>query len=293
MTVVFISYASADHERAERVADALEAAELGVRMDRRAITAGRSFIDFMESALSTSDHCLLLWSRAAAASVYVTAEWEAALDRSLVEARAFLVVGRLEDHPVPALLRPRLYVELFPSLEPGLHEVLRTLFGDLRAATTANAPVAPARIEAGGGPREVEVYVTSELFDVVAPVRLELKKPVAALVEELVKWLDLPRTLAHGDRVQITFRYGLRLDGVDLNRRERAEALGVVAGDVLELLCTVTPLVPVAPEAGGLGEARYRTPEPGEIGDELRDAALEGARRKLHQRTRAAGLWRS
>jgi hypothetical protein len=78
----------------------------------------------MEKALSRSDYCLLLWSRTAAQRSWVKIEWEAALYRTVEESRHFLVIGRLEPWPLPVLLRPRLLIELFPELRPGVDELI-------------------------------------------------------------------------------------------------------------------------------------------------------------------------
>lgn len=269
MPVVFISHASADRTRVDDIVDALEGADLEIRLDQRDISAGMSFIRFMEDALSTSDYCVLLWSEAAARSVYVTAEWEAALDRSLVEARAFLIVARLEAHPVPQLLRPRLYVELFPEPEQGLAQLVRTLQADANVTTAVRKPTAAVAFNAVVGPRSVEVYVVSELFDIAAPLPIELDSPVGVFLDALIQTWALPSSIGHGDRMRIAFHYTLRLGGVELERRQRASLLGLARADILELITTVVPMVPVDPESGTMTSTRYK-------GWTVQDASADG-----------------
>ncbi|MEO1420724.1 MAG: toll/interleukin-1 receptor domain-containing protein [Pseudomonadota bacterium] len=258
MTTVFVSHASADKTQVDAIVGLLEKTDLQIRLDRHDISTGMSFIRFMEDALSTSDYCVLLWSEAAARSVYVTAEWEAALDRSLAEARAFLLVARLQAHPVPQLLRPRLYVDLFPEPEPGFTQLMKTLQADANVTTAVNKPTAAVAAHAVASARAVEVYVVSELFDIAVPVPIELDQPVGVFLERLIKIWGLPNAIDHKERVRIAFQYSLRLNGIELERHQRASLFGLVHSDVLELITTIVPMVPVEPESGAMTSARYK-----------------------------------
>ena len=103
---IFLSHAGSDSDIAQRVADRLTKGGLEPILDRERLAPGLSFIAFMENALATSDFFLLLWSTAAATRKWVDLEWQSALYRSVEEARAFLSVGRVDDHPLPNLLKP-------------------------------------------------------------------------------------------------------------------------------------------------------------------------------------------
>ena len=290
MKTIFISHASANAERALQVAGLLESAGLSVRMDRQSIGPGDSFIQFMESALSHADVCLLLWSSAAAESVYVTEEWQAALNKTLVEQRAFLMIARLEPEPVPTLVSHRLYVDLFPELEPGLSRLIDTLRMDAAVAATYSKPVARAAVELDDTAAGVEVYVMSELFDTVAPFQVDTTKPVAAITDGLVDALDLPRQLSHRDRIRLTFSYGLRVNGVDLDRRERVNVLGVQAGDVLELMTTTMLQAAVSPEEGQLHGAKFKDPEAAGLSKDDVDEAMAYGRAAQLEKARIVGL---
>src|ERR1700681_1093949 len=122
--IVFISHAGADSAKAAAVAELLNRAGIEVRFDRQELRLGDSFLSFMESALSTADYCLLLWSKFAAGTPWVQLEWEAALYRSVQQKRSFLVLALLEEAPVPVLLGPRLRINLFPDLQTGVADIV-------------------------------------------------------------------------------------------------------------------------------------------------------------------------
>jgi hypothetical protein len=60
---VFISHAGADSAQAAVVSQLLMEADIIARFDRKELQLGDSFLTFMETALSSADYCLLLWSR--------------------------------------------------------------------------------------------------------------------------------------------------------------------------------------------------------------------------------------
>ena len=63
---VFVSHSGSDSARAAAVADLLTGSGIEVRLDRKELRLGESFLSFMNSALNDSDYCLLLWSKNAA-----------------------------------------------------------------------------------------------------------------------------------------------------------------------------------------------------------------------------------
>ena len=70
---IFISYASADRERAKVVAEALAARGLSVWWDRN-IPPGRQFDEVIEEALDAARCVVVLWSQASTASTWVKTE---------------------------------------------------------------------------------------------------------------------------------------------------------------------------------------------------------------------------
>lgn len=83
MSDVFISYASADRERAQAVAAELQSRGLSVWWDR-AIPPGRQFDEVIEEALDAARCVALLWTDSAAASHWVKTEGAEALRRGVL-----------------------------------------------------------------------------------------------------------------------------------------------------------------------------------------------------------------
>jgi hypothetical protein len=276
---VFISHAGSDRAEAGRVRDLLEASELEVRLDTSEVQPGVSFVAFMESALSRSDYCLLLWSRAAGESKWVRVEWEAALHRAVSDAPAFLLVCRLENHDVPALLRPRLFVDFFPQIEPGMDRVLALLKDDAAAGERTNRPVAKPKTgltEEGEGAR---IYITSKLFGRTFPIRVPLALPVVAVVDTIVNGLALPRETPGGHGVGLRFEYGLATDQGTLDNAKPLGDQGVGENGVLWLETTVGPFSGAEPVRASAGRVTYRSAPSAAPRDEA-----------LRSRIRALGL---
>jgi hypothetical protein len=281
---IFISHAGANANAARAVAEYLRGAGLSPLVDRERISAGDSFLSFMEDALSTSDYFLLLWSSEAATRKWVQIEWEAALHRSVLEARGFLVVGRLDEHPLPVLLAPRLFVDLHPELLPGIADVVRMWREDLSAEEQSGRPVACNRSlldDAQGVP----VYVTSELFGVVVPVSIDLSVPAGVVLLQVREQLLLPSSLDHRGQVGIRFEYRLLHNQIPLDFGRSLAEQGVKAQSVLWLECSIRPFAAKSPQSGTLDIVRFRT-ESSEF------LALKSAKRRLTAAVRAAGLAR-
>lgn len=263
---VFLSHAGADSAPAMVVAAALREAGLKVRLDRAEVALGDSFLGFMESALAGSDYCLLLWSPHAAATPWVGLEWESALYRTVTEKRAFLVVGRLQDVPLPALLRPRLFTDLFPRLQPGLGRIVDAWRADRAAEQQSQRPVAQARAGAAAEAGPDTVYVSSELFGIAVPWPVDLALPALALQATLLQHFKLPAQLDHEGRLGLRISYRLRLHNAaePLDGASSLAAQGVVTNALVWLEATVTPFAAVAAlpgTAADAGAATYRGAE--------------------------------
>ena len=279
---VFISHAGSDTSQATAVARALEGAGLRVSLDRETLEPGDTFIAFMEEALTESDYCLLLWSRAAAEREWVQLEWQAALYRTVKEARRFLVVGRLEEHPLPALLGPRLSVKLFPGVSPGIDSVIAMCQQDGEAATATARPVGqPARAklteDAGGD----TIYVTSQLFQLTVPLRVLLDAPVGVCIDRLVTDLQLPQQLDHQGIVGFRCRYHLLRGDARLARDAPFRTQQIGPGAIVTLAMEMTPFAADAPMEGGLSSALFRSSD---------EQAYAGAQRAVLAAVARAGL---
>jgi len=284
---IFISHAGPDSAIALKVAKELETEGLKVEIDREQLRQGDRFLQFMEKALSECDYCLLLWSQNASKGKWVAVEWEAALYRAVQESRRFLLIGRLDAQPLPALLGPRLRVDLFPDVYPGLKELFELWREDVAAADASGRPVANAKARVSEDDAGATVYLTSELFGITQPLRIDLNIPSGIHLDRVVKDLSLPKQLeSHGGVMGVSYEYRL----VDNNNQPiaRAKSLtaqGVREGDVLWLEVEITPFAKGQPISGELGRARFRG-LPGDDGDD----AVALARRSLLEAVMRAGL---
>ena len=261
---VFISHAGADTLLATKVAHALERGGLRVSLDRRTLEPGDTFLAFMEEALTESDYCLLLWSRAAAEREWVQVEWQAALYRTVKEARRFLLVGRLEDYQLPALLAPRLFVDLFPAISPGIDQVIGMCHQDREAAAATAQPVGqPARAhlteDAGGQ----TIYLISELFKLTVPIRVLLDAPVGLCIDRLVSDIGVPRQIDYQGIIGIRFRYDLLHNDQPLAKDASFRAQGIEPGTVLRLFSRPAMFAADAPVDGSLPSAGFRSSDEG------------------------------
>jgi len=288
---IFLSHAGPDLARAREVASHLRAEGVEVLLDREATGPGDSFLTFMEEALASADYCLLLWSREAAERAYVRLEWEAALVRSVTEGRGFLLVGRLADHPLPHLLAPRLWVDLFPALRPGIDSLLELWRQDRRAEAVRAKPVGSAPGISDLDPDGARLYLANELFGWTLPLRLGLDAPIAHHLTRVRQAFQLPEKLDYEGRIGMRFEYGLAREGRPLSRRKSLWDEGVREGELLDLTTRVVPFAAIEPTEGQWGGAvSYRSLAGGEDEDELPPWLVAPARTQLLAALRQAGL---
>ena len=282
---VFISHAGSDSARAKEVALTLEQAGIGVMFDRDVNRPGDNFLHFMETALTECDYCLLLWSKAAAEREWVRLEWEAALYRTIKEARRFLITGRLENHPLPTLLMPRLFVEFFPSLQPGIDEFIAMCSKDRAAAASSGKPVRQTTVEVDEDQSGETIYVTSELFQLTMPLKVSMDAPAGVFVDRLVSDLGLPRQQDYQGVIGVRYEYKLVCQNQLLARDLSLKSQGIRTDSVLVLQVETKPFAARAPVEGAMTTAIFR----GES-DEDEAEALREARRALKAAVSRAGL---
>lgn len=280
---VFISHAGPDSGVALGVANELQAKGLEVEIDREQLRQGDRFLQFMEKALSECDYCLLLWSESASKGKWVAVEWEAALYRAIQESRRFLLIGRLDEQPLPALLGPRLRVDLFPGLYPGLTELLELWLEDVAAEDASGRKVANAKKQVSEDETGAAVYLTSELFGLTQPMKLDLDVPSGIHLDRVVADLALPKQLDHQGIMGVSYEYRLVHDDERLERAKSLAVQGVREGAVLWLEVEMKPFAKGQAVDGELGSARFRGAGPGDM------AVLE-ARRALLDAVVDAGL---
>jgi hypothetical protein len=107
----FVSYAGVDRSWAEWIAWQLEDAGHRVVVQAWDFRPGENFIANMRRALDTSDRTIAVISAAYLESVYGSDEWTAAFIHDQAGQTSLLAV-RVQDVPLPRLLRPWIYIDL-------------------------------------------------------------------------------------------------------------------------------------------------------------------------------------
>jgi hypothetical protein len=140
MAEIFISYARADRERAEKLAQALGQHGFSVWWDRE-IPPGRTFDEVIEEALSDARCVVVLWSRESVKSEWVKTEAaEAAKRRILVPILADEVTIPLEFRRVQSA---RLTDWQRLTANPDWNQVTQALTGLVGRSSSAAPPSAP------------------------------------------------------------------------------------------------------------------------------------------------------
>jgi len=282
---VFISHAWSESPRADEVAFSLKQAGIGVVIDRDRNRPGDDVVRFIEEALTMCDYCLLLWSKAAGQRDWVREEWHAALHRTVKEARRFLLVARLEDHPLPALLAARLFENLFPNLRPGIDRIIDICRDDQAAAVSTGRPVAQATAEITEDPDGETIYVTSRIFQVTTPLRVSMDIPCGVFLDRFLSDLMLPKQQDLQGRLGVRYEYSLVYQSHSLSPGLSLKSQGVQPNSPLELEVEMQPFSAHPPIAGALMATTFR----GES-DEEEAELLEEARRLLITAVNRAGL---
>lgn len=128
---VFVAYALADLESAERIFSTLSARGFAAWLDRRKLLPGQDWPRRIQEAIESSDFFIACFSRH---SVRKRGGFQAELRHALDCARrlplddVFIIPVRLDDCLLPARIqRETQYVDLFPDWESGLDRVIRII----------------------------------------------------------------------------------------------------------------------------------------------------------------------
>jgi hypothetical protein len=192
------------------------------------------------------------------------------------------VVGRLDRHPLPALLAPRLFVDLYPELLPGIGDLVRLWQEDYRVEEQIGKPVVSNAL-LSDGENGVSLYVTSDLFGVTVPVKIDLSVPAGVVTLGILERLSLPNSLDHRGQIGVRFEYRLILDQLPLNPSAPLANQGVKGGSVLWLECTMRPFAAKAPQSGTLEAVAFR-------GQDVELLAWRAARKRLSAAVQATKL---
>jgi len=121
---IFVSYASADRDRARAVAQALTDQGWSVWWDRT-IPPGRQFDEVIEEALDSARCVVVLWSRASVASQWVKTEAAEAMRRKI------LVPVLIEDVKIPLEFRRLQAADLSTWTGGSTHEEVQKFFASI------------------------------------------------------------------------------------------------------------------------------------------------------------------
>jgi hypothetical protein len=108
---IFLSFAGEDREKARDLAERLRAYQIRSFVDLDSIEFGANVVLAISDALTQSDYYVLLWSRHTAGRPWVDEEWATAIHMEVTRRRGFVFVVRLDRSDLPAMLRPRRFVD--------------------------------------------------------------------------------------------------------------------------------------------------------------------------------------
>jgi TIR domain len=143
MSDIFISYASADRERAKLLSKALQRRGWSVWWDR-SIPPGKEYDQVIEEALDSAQCVVVLWSQASVASSWVKTESAEAMRRKI------LMPALIEEVKIPLEFRRLQAADLShwrgePD-DPGLEEFFQSIDRTIHGGGGTEGPVTPAKL---------------------------------------------------------------------------------------------------------------------------------------------------
>jgi tetratricopeptide (TPR) repeat protein len=139
---IFLSHSTRDSAFVHRLADAIRGAGHIPWLCEVDIDKADNIVEKMEEGLSKCDLALLVWSCNAAASKWTHAEWTSVRHREVTEHRLRLGIIRLDDEPLPQLLRNSKYIDARRDPDAALRETVEWL-EHRHAARRMSGPNAP------------------------------------------------------------------------------------------------------------------------------------------------------
>ena len=136
---IFISHAGRDAAVATKLAEHLRNAGHDAKIDTLDLPLGGNVIAFMNEELDAADAVIILFSAHTASATWQMPEIDAAVWNELAGDGGRCIVVRLDDAPIPPMLRPRKYKRLEPedrdSLLKLVEDVCAVLFDDQPASS--------------------------------------------------------------------------------------------------------------------------------------------------------------
>lgn len=201
----------------------------------------------------------------------------------MTEAQNFLIIGRLEHHPVPELLRPRLRVDLFPEPVPAVNQLLTMWQKDEQASEMSLKPVSPPKAAMQEVPDGSTIYITSNTFAKTFPIVVSLMVPAAIVLKQVTSLLELPDQLDVKGTLGCRFFYDLVFENKTLKKESSLSAQGIGPNQLLWLQGEMRPFSSSDPVSGSLQKTVFRSIE-------TEQPVLKEARKLLMTRIHDKGI---
>jgi hypothetical protein len=241
---VFLSYTRDDQDKADVLRRDLDERDVGTI----SFEPGSDLVRAVDRALAQSDFFVLLWSRAAAGSEWVQAEYSAAFMRALHTQRSFLFVVRLDTTPLRPLLAPRYYLDAFDDWSGMVNTLVEVWHRDWALGVPVLPTPCPDRVPQDADER-LRLHVRNRQL-AVAHVVVVPAEATGKELERLVReQLALPREeLNFNGAVGTRFAYQLTSAGVPVPADTTPLAqLPVEDGATIDLEVQVEWVVPAGP----------------------------------------------
>lgn len=124
----FISYNTADRDKARAIGANLVLIGADVWFDEWKIAAGDSIPGKLDEGLSSFDSFLVIWSAAASRSNWVRKELSSAITRSMQDGTARIIPCVLDETPLPTLICDLKWVSLRDG-PPGMKQLIEEVSG--------------------------------------------------------------------------------------------------------------------------------------------------------------------
>lgn len=139
--LVLLSHSSINKEDARTLALLLITDEISVWFDEWEIQLGESVTGAVDDALERASHVILMWSKGASSSDWVTEERRAALTMAIQSGQPTIIVVLLDDEPLPPLLRDRRHLRWSGGTEEDRQELVDAVLGRPPSASLIRAVV--------------------------------------------------------------------------------------------------------------------------------------------------------
>ena len=141
---IFVSHAGPDAAIATKLAEHLRNAGHDAKIDTLDLPLGGNVIAFMNAELDAADAVIILFSAHTASATWQNPEIDAAVWNELAGDGGRCIVVRLDDAPIPPILRPRVYGRLAPNDRDSLRKLVDDVCAVLFSGPTASSLVAEA-----------------------------------------------------------------------------------------------------------------------------------------------------